>query len=90
MILINWPAYSPGLNTIEHIWKLLKVRLRKLHPEYIKLKKNEADQKKLIEWIKEAWAALPDWLILKLTTSAANRLRACKRTHSWYIKYQST
>jgi hypothetical protein len=82
IILINWPAYSPNLNSIEHIWKLLKARLRKLYPEYIKLKKNEAAQKKLIEWIKEAWAALPDWLILKLTTSAANRLRACKRTHS--------
>jgi transposase len=35
IILINWPVYSPDLNPIEHIWKLLKVRLRKLHPEYI-------------------------------------------------------
>jgi hypothetical protein len=35
IILINWPAYSSDLNPIEHIWKLLKVRLRKLHPEYI-------------------------------------------------------
>jgi hypothetical protein len=87
IIPINWPAHSPDLNPIEHIWKTLKAKLRRIYPEYIRLGKSEAPRKLLIKWIHEAWEALPDRLILKLTTSAANRLRACKRAHGWYTKY---
>lgn len=84
---INWPAHSPDLNPIGHIWKALKAKLRGLHPRYVRLRSNEADRKLLIKWIQEAWEALPDRLILKLTTSARNRLRACTRARGWYTKY---
>ncbi|KNA96965.1 hypothetical protein FOXG_18208 [Fusarium oxysporum f. sp. lycopersici 4287] len=87
IIPINWPAHSPDLNPIEHIWKALKAKLRRIHPEYIKLGKSEAHRKLLIKWIQEAWEALPDHLILKLTKSAQNRLRACMRARGWYTKY---
>lgn len=87
LIPIKWPAHSPDLNPIEHIWKALKAKLRRIHPEFIRLGKSEAHRKLLIKWIQEAWEALPDRLILKLTTSAAKRLRACKRARGWYTKY---
>ncbi|KAM5529040.1 transposase [Fusarium oxysporum f. sp. phaseoli] len=87
IIPIKWPAHSPDLNPIEHIWKALKAKLRRIHPEFIRLGKSEAHRKLLIKWIQEAWQALPDRLILKLTTSAANRLRACKRARGWYTEY---
>jgi hypothetical protein len=51
IIPIKWPAYSPDLNPIEHIWKALKAKLRRTHPEYTKLKKTEAYKKLLIKWI---------------------------------------
>jgi hypothetical protein len=78
IIPINWPAHSPYLNPIEHIWKALKAELRRLHPEYIKLGTSRAYKKFLITWIQEAWETLPDHLILMVTTSVARRLRACK------------
>jgi hypothetical protein len=87
IIPIKWPAHSPDLNPIEHIWKALKAKLRRIHPEYTTLKKNEADRKLLIKWIQDAWDALPERLIEKLTKSAINRLKACKRARGWYTKY---
>ena len=87
IIPINWPAHSPDLNPIEHIWKALKAKLRRTHPEYVRLGKSEAYRKLLIKWIQDAWDALPERLILKLTKSAANRLRACKKARGWCTKY---
>jgi hypothetical protein len=87
IIPINWPAHSPDLNPIEHIWKALKAKLRRIHPEYTTLRKNEADRKLLIKWIQEAWDALPERLIEKLTKSTINRLKACRRARGWYTKY---
>ena len=84
---IHWPAHSPDLNPIEHIWKALKAKLRRLYPQFVRLQSSKADRKLLIKWIQEAWEALPDHLILKLTTSARNRLRACIRARGWYTKY---
>ncbi|KAJ0144288.1 Uncharacterized protein HZ326_12961 [Fusarium oxysporum f. sp. albedinis] len=84
---INWPSHSPDLNPIEHVWKALKAKLRRMHPEFIRLKNNKADRAQLIRWLQEAWAALPPHLILKLTTSVKNRLRAVIRAQGWYTKY---
>jgi hypothetical protein len=58
-----------------------------MHPEFIRLKNNKADRAQLIRWLQEAWAALPPHLILKLTTSVKNRLRAVIRAQGWYTKY---
>ncbi|KAJ0126857.1 N-acetylgalactosamine-6-sulfatase [Fusarium oxysporum f. sp. albedinis] len=43
------PAHSPDLNPIEHIWKALKAKLQRIHPEYIKLGKSKAHRKLLIK-----------------------------------------
>ena len=61
--------------------------LKRMHLELSRLKRNKVDIATLAQWIRDAWAALPNDLILKLTKSVKNRLRAVIRAQGWYIKY---
>jgi transposase len=84
---IDWPAHSPDLNPIEHIWKLLKLRTRKLFPHLEHLKKNETNIVELIKCIKLAWAAITTEEINNLINSLPRRVEACIRAQGWYTKY---
>jgi hypothetical protein len=85
---IDWPAHSPDLNPIEHIWKQLKLNIRKMFPRLDLLKNNEVDRAKLIECIKLAWAAaITTDQINRLIDSLPRRLDACIRARGWYTKY---
>ncbi|KPA35671.1 transposase [Fusarium langsethiae] len=84
---IDWPAHSPDLNPIEHIWKQLKLNIRKMFPHLNLLKNNEVDKAKLIECIKLAWAAITSEQINRLIDSLPRRLDACIRARGWYTKY---
>lgn len=85
--VIDWPPHSPDLNPIEHIWKALKARLRRIHPNLKNLRNNDADKTTLLAWIQDAWADLPKTLVQRLTSSIRNRLRAVIRARGWYTKY---
>jgi transposase len=37
---VDWPPYSPDLNPIENLWKLLKQEIIMLHPELSGMPKN--------------------------------------------------
>ena len=84
---IDWPAHSPDLNPIEHIWKALKAKLRRMHPHLRDLRNNEEDRAILLSWIQAAWAALPESLVRRLTSSVGSRLRAVIQAQGWYTKY---
>ncbi|SCO92399.1 uncharacterized protein FRV6_16527 [Fusarium oxysporum] len=76
---IDWPTDTPDLNPIEHLWKALKSKLRRLHPEFTRLSRNQADTAKMVAWIKEAWDTLDPSLVEKLTQSMECRLQASVR-----------
>jgi len=84
---IDWPAHSPDLNLIEHIWKQSKLNIRKMFPHLDLLKNNEVDRAKLIKYIKLAWAAITPEQINGLIDLLPRRLDACIRARGWYTKY---
>jgi hypothetical protein len=85
--VIDWPAHSPDMNPIEHVWKALKAILHRQHPEIHLLKDNREDICTLKGWIKEAWEAVPQDLIDRLILSVPNRLQALRKAKGWYTKY---
>ncbi|GFV85159.1 transposable element Tcb2 transposase [Trichonephila clavipes] len=65
---MDWPAYSPDLNPIEHVWEALRRRIaaRLHHPE-------NTQQKQILI---EEWALLPQEMLLQLVLSMRRRCEA--------------
>jgi transposase len=85
--VIDWPAHSPDLNPIEHVWKALKAEMYKKFPNLYALKRNELDIAKFKEMLRIAWNAIPQELIDRLINSIPRRLKAVRKAKGWYTKY---
>jgi transposase len=79
--LLPWPADSPDLNPIEHVWDFLgkRVRGRQLRPETLN---------GLRVALKEEWAQIPQDYITTLTQSMPNRLRDVIRACGGNTRYE--
>ena len=84
---IDWPPYSPDLNPIEHVWRVLKAKIRSLYPQLPSLMDNEADRAVFIDCVTTAWRAINQDQIRGLLISLPRRLRAVIRAHGWYTRY---
>jgi transposase len=51
---IFWPAYSPDLNPIKHVWTLIKDYLQEWYPS----EKDSLSYDKLRQAVKEAWDSI--------------------------------
>jgi hypothetical protein len=85
--LVDWPAYSPDLNPIENLWKIIKDDIVRLHPELSDMKSNNISKQRLCEAAVEAWELLEDDLLNKLIESMPRRIAATVRAKGWYTKY---
>lgn len=85
--VVDWPPYSPDLNPIENLWKMLKAKIIELHPELITMKDNAETKEHLIQCAQEAWDLLEDDLLNKLAEGMQNRVNAVKAANGWYTKY---
>jgi hypothetical protein len=85
--VMDWPPYSPDMNPIENLWKLLKAKIIELYPELVTMKDNDTTKQHLIRAAKEAWELLEDDLLNKLTLGMQKRIDALKAAGGWYTKY---
>ncbi|TQV90128.1 Nuf2 family protein [Cordyceps javanica] len=85
--LVEWPPYSPDLNPIENLWKLLKEQILKKDPGLADMPKTDAALEKLIRVAEETWEEFSEALLEKLATSMVRRLQAVLDADGWYTKY---
>lgn len=84
---MDWPPYSPDLNPIENLWKLLKERICKAYPELGDMPKNAKAMEALITAAIVVWEEFEDNLLGRLVKSMNNRLEAVITAKGWYTKY---
>ena len=76
--LLEWPAKSPDLNPIEHIWAWIDRQLaRKTFDTIAELK----------DGLHEAWMKIPAELCAKLVLSMKRRVKMCIAARGSYTKY---
>ena len=73
---IYWPSMSPDLASIENVWQLLKMNLRR---------KKIRSYLSLVSAIKRQWKSLPSELAVKLVHSMNNRISEVTESHSDFI-----
>ena len=85
--VVDWPPYSPDLNPIENLWKMLKAKIIELHPELVTMKDNDTTMDHLIVCAQEAWDLLEEDMLYKLAEGMQKRVDAIKAANEWYTKY---
>ena len=80
MVVMQWPANSPDLNLIEHLWGYLKRRLA----EYPELSPSITE---LWQRAEKEWEAIPLLVYQKLIESMPGRVVAVLKAKGQYTKY---
>ena len=75
-----WPAQSPDLNSIEHLWNGLKRKLG----EYDTPPKGEGEHWRRVE---KEWNEIPDSVCQNLVASMPRRIEAVIKAKGGYTKY---
>jgi transposase len=70
---VEWLPYSPDLNPIENLWKMLKAKIIELHAELITMKDNDTIREHLINSAEEAWELLEEDMLNKLASEMQKR-----------------
>lgn len=78
--VMQWPARSPDLNPIEHIWDTLKQKVRARNPAPTTLGELETA-------IKEEWERVPQGTIAVLIRSLKRRMQATIKARGGNTKY---
>ncbi|RVE48620.1 hypothetical protein evm_006691 [Chilo suppressalis] len=78
--VMDWPARSPDMNPIEHMWDELKRRVRARQP----VAQTMQEFKTAIE---EEWEMIPQNFIERLINSMPNRMRAVVDAHGGNTRY---
>ena len=77
---LPWPARSPDLNLIEHLWDYIdrRIRLRQHQPH---------TRQQHIHALMDEWKQIPAAFIRRLTFSARRRVQACLNANGGHTRY---
>ena len=78
--VLPWPAYSPDMSPIEHLWDQLGRRIRNLNPRPL-------TRPQLIAALHAEWPNIPQDSIRRLIRSMRRRCRACVAQHGGHTPY---
>lgn len=78
--ILPWPAMSPDLNPIEHVWDQLKRRLKENYSDV-------NSQQELINALKLCWEQIPEETVTHLIESVLDRLRECIQSRGGPTRY---
>ena len=78
--VLPWPARSPDMSPIEHLWDLMDHRVRQ-RPH------SPANRQELILALQEEWRQIPRDLIRRLTFSVRRRVFACIEAFGGHTRY---
>ena len=77
---LPWPARSPDMNPIEHIWDILGNMVRRRDPPVQNLQE-------LTDALHLEWQRIPQWRISRLVTSMRRRVQAVIQAQGGYTRY---
>jgi transposase len=85
--VVDWPPYSPDMNPIENLWKILKERIHEKDPALADMPKNVESFRRLKRVAIEVWEEIPEEVLQHLVESMERRLAAVIKANGWYTKY---
>jgi len=85
---MEWPAKSPDMNPIEHLWWCLKAELHKRYLDTAVLHGGpERVREQLEEILKEVWADIGRDRLLRLIASMPSCVLELYQAKGWYTSY---
>ena len=78
--VLPWPARTPEMNIIEHVWELIDQRIRQ-RPHAAR----SLDE--LWEWIQQEWYSIPESYIRSLYDSMIKRVADLKEAQGWNVPW---
>lgn len=80
IVRMQWPANSPDLSPIEHLWDVLGRAVRRNYPPPVNLQQ-------LVQFLQQEWAAIPQATIRNLIQSMRRRCTACLTARGGHTRY---